>query len=56
MKLIHKIADRALERLAPSSKADASGDPFCWWADCGNNCVKRCCTGSGCSSICVCPV
>lgn len=52
MKFINRIADRALERLASSTKA-AAADP-CWWAKCSEGCYKRCCPGSGCTSICVC--
>ena len=52
MKLINKLADRALDRLAPSSHAKAND---CWWADCGGGCVRRCCPTTGCSSLCACP-
>ncbi|GAA4909873.1 hypothetical protein LX16_2809 [Stackebrandtia albiflava] len=51
MKLINRIADRALERLAPQTTAAAD---TCWWAVCSENCWKRCCTSTGCSKVCVC--
>lgn len=53
MKLINRLADRALERLAPAAKAEAASD--CWYQSCGGNCIKYCCRSTGCSSICVCP-
>ena len=52
MKFVRSLADRTLERLAPTSKAEASNG--CYYAYCSENCYKYCCPTSGCTSICVC--
>lgn len=54
MKLVNKLADRVLDRLAPRGEAQAAD---CWIQPCtqpNEPCMRRCCKGQGCAPMCFC--
>ncbi len=48
MKFIHRLADRALDRLAPETKAKAGSAPCREYA-CSTRCWRMCCPGESCT-------
>lgn len=47
MKLINRLADRVLDRIAPESSAKASTPITCGWVPCHKpGCQMHCCNGS----------
>lgn len=53
MKIVNRLADKVLNRLAPQSDAQAAD---CWLVPWDENCFRQCCNPGGCSSVLICRV